>query len=169
MPGEVKDKRLDPTSRSTWARLESAGKSPVGAKPFAAERMDARARGVDPADLLAGETPENPPRRPDMPAGRRFPAAPAFGPDQAPGASTGRIRASAEVLLEGDPGDPAAWGRMAELAAAQGWALLAIHALPDGTGFRLRVALPEGGTAALERGRKVVQGRLANFGQRGGP
>lgn len=50
------DKKFDPVSRSTWARLASAGRSPIAGKPYAAERMDqnpalvGRARGVDPDD-----------------------------------------------------------------------------------------------------------------------
>jgi hypothetical protein len=44
MAEDPKKKPLDPVSLSTWARLRSAGKAPIGGKPYGAEMHKPKAR-----------------------------------------------------------------------------------------------------------------------------
>lgn len=37
-----KEEKLDPMSLATWARLRSAGKAPIGGKPYGAENSSTK-------------------------------------------------------------------------------------------------------------------------------
>lgn len=67
-----------------------------------------------------------------------------------------RVQALASVAVDvGSPGDVA---KALALAEAQGWDVVRAELRPGA--LTLHVNLPEGGAAQVERGRRVVQGRL---------